>query len=972
MPLIALVIGAVIGAMLGNRFETAVAGGFVGLIVGLVVSAMRKSRGSSAPELRSGDALALLDPRVAERIRAMEQRIAMLEGVVKREATQPIPTPVGAPAGGAVSEPAAAALDVSAVPPTPAAARAEPHAPPPSELSPTIEDERLASDTLRERADAPPMPAYGRAPGAARAAAGAPRAGGAEPPPPARPSLALWRFLTGGNALARVGILVLFVGVGFLLKYAAEHVSVPIELRIAGVALGGIVLLVLGWRLRERRTGYAMILQGGGVGVLYLTVFAAFKLYTLVPPSATFALLVAIAAFSAVLAVRQDAIALAAVGVIGGFFAPILTSSESGNHVVLFTYYALLNAGILGIAWFKAWRLLNVLGFACTFVIGTLWGVTRYRAGDFATTEPFLVLFFLFYVAIAVLYALRRSVALRDYVDGTIVFGTPLVAAGLQQALVRPYEFGMAVSAVAASALYLLLARILWSRHRDDLRLLTESFLALGVVFATLAVPLAFDARWTSATWALEGAAIVWVGARQRRIAARGFGLLLQIAAGVAFALGAPGFSHRVAVDAMPMLNSGFIGAVLVALGGLVSALVYQRRASDIGRNERRVVLPLVFAWGTLWWLFAGVREIDRFVPSPRQPAADVGFATATAIGYALAARALAWPIARIPSLLLGPVLLFGALLALGAGMRSGTHLFANGGAMAWPVGIAAVAWLLRRFEREGAVAAESSIARALHGVLLWLPTVVAAHEVAWAAAQFTWGNAWHDAAWGLMPALAVAGVCQLARRDGWPVGVHRFAYVVVGATPLVVWMLLWSLAIGVGSAADPAPLPYVPFVNPVDLTLGFIAATLAAWFASLRRMNVAPEAQVPRDAWIGVAAAFAFLWINAIALRTLHHWFGIEWSLGALWNATLVQAVLSLLWTVVALATMVVANRSAARVGWIAGAVLLAIVVVKLFIVDLSRIGSIERIVSFIGVGVLLLLIGYLAPVPARRQEIP
>src|SRR5689334_2976290 len=143
MPLIALVIGAVIGAMLGNRFETAVAGGFVGLIVGLVVSAMRKSRGSSAPELRSGDALALLDPRVAERIRAMEQRIAMLEGVVKREATQPIPTPVGAPAGGAVSEPAAAALDVSAVPPTPAAARAEPHAPPPSELSPTIEDERL-------------------------------------------------------------------------------------------------------------------------------------------------------------------------------------------------------------------------------------------------------------------------------------------------------------------------------------------------------------------------------------------------------------------------------------------------------------------------------------------------------------------------------------------------------------------------------------------------------------------------------------------------------------------------------------------------------------------------------------------------------------------------------------------------------------------------------------------------------------
>ena len=81
-------------------------------------------------------------------------------------------------------------------------------------------------------------------------------------------------------------------------------------------------------------------------------------------------------------------------------------------------------------------------------------------------------------------------------------------------------------------------------------------------------------------------------------------------------------------------------------------------------------------------------------------------------------------------------------------------------------------------------------------------------------------------------------------------------------------------------------------------------------------------------------------------------------------------QSVLSLLWTVIALATMVVANRKSARTGWIAGAVLLGVVVAKLFVVDLSRVGGVERIVSFIGVGVLLLLIGYLAPVPPRKGE--
>src|SRR4030095_14578576 len=219
------------------------------------------------------------------------------------------------------------------------------------------------------------------------------------------------------------------------------------------------------------------------------------------------------------------------------FLARILTSSQSGSHVMLFSYYALLNAGIFGIAWFKAWRVLNLLGFAFTFLVGTLWGVTRYRPEDFATTEPFLILFFLFYVAIAVLYALRRSVEVRHYVDAGLVFGTPLAAAALQSALVRDIEYAMAGSALAMGALYLVVARILWKRRREDIRLLIESFLALGVVFAPLSIPLALDARWTSAVWAVEGPAILWAGVRQRRAIVRAFGLLLQLGAGVAFML---------------------------------------------------------------------------------------------------------------------------------------------------------------------------------------------------------------------------------------------------------------------------------------------------------------------------------------------------------------------------------------------------------------------------------------------------
>ena len=279
---------------------------------------------------------------------------------------------------------------------------------------------------------------------------------------PREPSF-IWRWFMGGNTLVRVGVVILFFGVAFLLKYAYEHTHVPIELRLTGVAITAIVLLFIGWRLRLKRPGYALAMQGGGIGVLYLTVFAAFRLYQVLPPEAALVLLFLIASLSAALAVMQDAQSLAALGASGGFLAPILASTGTGSHVMLFSYYVILNVGLLGIAWFKAWRPLNVLGFLFTFGIGTLWGARFYRPELFASTEPFLVIFFLLYLAIPILFARRRATELKNYVDGTLVFGTPLVAFGLQTQLVREYRIrrrvecgsaGLRLSIACALALY--------------------------------------------------------------------------------------------------------------------------------------------------------------------------------------------------------------------------------------------------------------------------------------------------------------------------------------------------------------------------------------------------------------------------------------------------------------------------------------------------------------------------------------
>ncbi|MEE7567657.1 DUF2339 domain-containing protein, partial [Xanthomonas sp. Kuri4-3] len=204
------------------------------------------------------------------------------------------------------------------------------------------------------------------------------------------------------------------------------------------------------------RPSFALALQGGTIGVMLLTVFAAFKLYALMPAAAAFGLSTVLVAALCVLAVLQDSRTLAVLGILAGFLAPIWLSTGSGNHVALFGYYALLNAAVFAIAWVRPWRVLNLLGFGFTFGIGTLWGVLQYRPDKFATTEPFLLLFFAFYLLIPVLFA-RHGGAGR-MVDGSLVFGTPLVAFSLQAALLQGERMPLALCALGLAALYAALA----------------------------------------------------------------------------------------------------------------------------------------------------------------------------------------------------------------------------------------------------------------------------------------------------------------------------------------------------------------------------------------------------------------------------------------------------------------------------------------------------------------------------------
>ena len=198
--------------------------------------------------------------------------------------------------------------------------------------------------------------------------------------------------------------------------------------------------------------------------MLYLTTYAAFGYYGVLSEAAAIALLVAVTAGAVFLAVRSDSQPLAGLAIAGGFLAPILVVTDSGP-ALLFGYFALLNGAILALAWRKAWRALNAVGFVFTFVLGLVWGHEYYLPEHYATVQCFLALFFVFYVTIAILYARRGPLAARDPVDGLLVFGVPLVGFALQAALVRDSRYGAAWSALALSGAYALLFLRLAQAH---------------------------------------------------------------------------------------------------------------------------------------------------------------------------------------------------------------------------------------------------------------------------------------------------------------------------------------------------------------------------------------------------------------------------------------------------------------------------------------------------------------------------
>lgn len=794
-------------------------------------------------------------------------------------------------------------------------------------------------------------------------------------------------WLFGGNTIVRVGLIILFVGLSFLASYAASAGLFPIEFRLALVVAIGIALLAVGFKTRTTRPGFGLALQGGGIAVIYLTLFAAAKLYDTFPVLAAFILMVVVCGLGCALALLQRSQPLAATAFTGGFAVPLLLAG-GGDIVVVFAYYAILNLAVLFIAQRQAWRALNLIGFFATFGAAALWAMTRYQPGDFIAAQSFLILSVLIYVMTAVLYAQRTSGRLGSVVDTTLLFGPAMVGFGLEVGLVHHRPFGTAFAALGFAALYLAVASWTMRYRRTSFRIMNETLLAIGIGFVTLAVPLALGARWTSAAWALEGAGAFWVGVRQARWMPRLFGILLQLLAALIV------MSVWDNVSALPLANPNFVGAMLVALAGLATAWSLRaallHSGSRIARFYARIEADLAgpaFLFGFAFWCAAWTGEAVRVLP-PRYaglaptPVFDSGlqpllvglvFVASAWIAQAMSRR-WRWPVAGWPSYTTLPAL----ALAFAGTTALGRHVLDTPDWALWIAAIGVHLRLLHANDKSIPAVGTGPLLKGVHVGGVWLAVAILA-DCLWLgiARGDLWGTAWAEVS-GLIAAVAVLTALTawagraLRTPDAamrWPLNSHAAAYAWYAAIPVAALTYAGALMTALLSSGATAPLPYLPLLNPVDLTLALSLGGLELWRRTLLAAKSIPGgAAALGSRWTTAAlAGLAFVMVNTAWLRFAHHKLGVRWETEDLLASVIVQTGLAILWTSLALALMVLACQRGRRTLWLTGAGLLALTVVKLLLVDLGNAGGGARIIAFIVVGLLMLVVGYLAPIPPK-----
>lgn len=471
------------------------------------------------------------------------------------------------------------------------------------------------------------------------------------PPPPPKHSRtrAEWEALVGGKLLNRIGAFALILGVGFFLKYAFDNNWLSETMRVLIGAAIGAGLLVLG--NRSHRKGLQIFSQGligAGLAILYLSVYASFNFYHLVPQTAALVLMAGVTALAFWQAFVYDSIAISVLGWAGGFLTPVMLSTGTANEVGLFTYVALLSAGLLAVTLKKeAWVILEPLTLAGMYLVYFVWFADHYSENDFGLTVFFLTIFWGLFFGLDMLHALRPMAtfnAPRQIVAG---LNAALYYLGMAALFEDRHEQWTSAMTLALGAVYFL---AMWAiKRRTSSEALTTIRLTLtAIILLVIATAIEFSGFKLIILLSLEALALLACGRRWRlsHVWQSGLALIGISVYALLFTNGA--LAYQPISEFKLVLNQRFLAFAILAATCFAAA----RFMKTIEHRQSQIVqISLHYAWCVLLFILFTVETNDIFAKLMLNTAGQAQAHLSSILGYTFAT---VWAFFALPVTLAG------------------------------------------------------------------------------------------------------------------------------------------------------------------------------------------------------------------------------------------------------------------------------------------------------------------------------
>ena len=332
-----------------------------------------------------------------------------------------------------------------------------------------------------------------------------------------------WELLLGGNWLAIIGVIAVFIGTAFFLKLAFENDWINQTNRILLGVFGGAVFLAIGEIWRNKYASYFNIITGCGIAILYLTIFSAYALYSMIGYYFAVAFLLIVTILAVLQALRNNSITLAVLGVVGAFAAPFVLLAFDGidfmqgsiGSVDWLLYIILIDLGVIFLATFRNWSWFTFIALIGSLLSYAVWASENFDNVSLLVSQGGISVIFLLILGSTTLfkYLWKRPAKGFDY--SLILINSAAFLFITYMNMWDSHREWLGALTIVIAGLYASLSYISY-RSRLQNNDFSTFLLGISAVFLGIAFPVHFqyDAPIVLIAWSIEGLILTWLSIR--------------------------------------------------------------------------------------------------------------------------------------------------------------------------------------------------------------------------------------------------------------------------------------------------------------------------------------------------------------------------------------------------------------------------------------------------------------------------